>query len=509
MRSSTSQTRILDIYRLVSLTGAGIVMLMIILTLVTVATASIGSPVSGRILAATALAAIALLALLRFGYVALRRRLAIAAGEQEAVLALAHRDALTGAFTRSYFLSQLRQMVHPQADSATGYMHIDMDHLKALNDSNGHAAGDAALVHLIATVERLAPGAMIGRLGGDEFGVVFRGHDNKPALRRLGDQILRELGAPVQIARRSARLSATIGVAVAPHDAVDADELISKADLALYEGKKSGRKLTVAFDEDMLADERHKRFVERELRAAILLNELELYYQPILEIDGKTVKSHESLVRWQHKVRGTIMPGEFIGIAEQSDLIDKLGDWVLRRACLDLPALGTAVGVNVSAAQLRRGDIAERFAAILRETGIEGRQIIVEVTETVPLKAGAIELANLKALRALGVRVAIDDFGAGYASLEYLRGFAFDIIKIDRIYVANLTQSRVDALIVGAICDIARSLNVEVVAEGVETAEQLEALQQAGCTALQGYLLGRPEPLRRRQQQPAAVASAA
>ncbi|MHB1103070.1 MAG: putative bifunctional diguanylate cyclase/phosphodiesterase [Devosia sp.] len=509
MRSGTSQTRILDAYRSVSLAGAGIVTLMIILTLLTVAAASTGNPVSGYMVVATALAAIVLLALLRFGYVALRRRLAIAAKEQEAVLALAHRDALTGAFTRSYFLAQLRQMVHPRSQSATGYMQIDMDHLKMLNDANGHAAGDAALVHLIATVERLAPGAMIGRLGGDEFGIVFRGHDNKPALRRLGDQILRELGAPVQIAGRSARLSATIGVAIAPQDGVDADELISKADLALYQGKKSGRKLTVAFDGEMLADERHKRFVERELRAAILLNELELHYQPIFAADGKTLKSHESLVRWQHKVRGTIMPGEFIAIAEQSDLIDKLGDWVLRRACLDLPALGTAVGVNVSAAQLRRGDIVERFAAIFRETGVEGSQIIVEVTETVPLKAGAIEFENLKALRALGVRVAIDDFGAGYASLEYLRGFAFDIIKIDRIYVSNLTQSRVDALIVGAICDIARSLGVEVVAEGVETPEQLKALQRAGCTALQGFLLGRPEPLRQPGQSAEGVATAA
>lgn len=509
MRSGLSQTRILDIYRSVSLAGAAIVTLILALTLLTVTTAGHGNRLSGYILAATALAAIVLLALLRFGYVALRRRLAIADKEQEAVLALAHRDALTGAFTRSYFLAQLRQLVHPLSRVAIGYMQIDMDHLKALNDANGHAAGDAALVHLIATVERLAPGALIGRLGGDEFGIVFRGLENKAALRRLGDLILSELGAPVQIAGRSARLSATIGVAVAPKDTAYADELISMADLALYEGKKNGRKLTVAFDEEMLADERHKRFVERELRAAILLNELELYYQPIFAADGETLKSHESLVRWQHKVRGTIMPAEFIAIAEQSDLIDKLGDWVLRRACLDLPTLGTAVGVNVSAAQLRRSDIAERFGLILAETGAEACKIIVEVTETVPLKAGAIELENLKALRALGLRVAIDDFGAGYASLEYLRDFAFDIIKIDRIYVASMIQSRVDALIVGAICDIARSLDVDVVAEGVETAGQLEALQRAGCTAMQGYLLGRPEPLRLRERPLSGVVAAA
>lgn len=441
------------------------------------------------------LAGASLLLLLRWGYVRLKQELEAAADEQRQLLDLAYRDALTGAHTRSYFFSALKESLHG-GDRPVAYMQIDMDNLKVLNDSHGHGAGDAALVHLVKTLKALMPDALIGRLGGDEFGIVLVGQDSKPALVRLGDQILATLGQPTSMEGRPIRLSATIGVALWPQDAAEADELISKADLALYKGKKQGRATTVTFEAELMADERHKRFVERDLRAAILLNELELHYQPIFAADGVTRLTYEALVRWQHPVRGQVPPCDFIGIAEQSDLIDKLGDWVLRRACADLRRLGTPnVGINVSVVQLRRGDFAERFTVILAESGIRGSQIVIEITESLPLQAGTVELRNIETLRALGVRVAIDDFGTGFASLEYLRGFPFDIIKIDRSYVMNLPGSRIDGLIVSAVAKIARSLKVEVIAEGVETAEQLEFLQRAGVTALQGYLLARPEPL--------------
>ncbi|MCS6759168.1 MAG: bifunctional diguanylate cyclase/phosphodiesterase [Candidatus Devosia euplotis] len=362
-----------------------------------------------------------------------------------------------------------------------------MDNLKVLNDSAGHGAGDAALLHLAATIREMLPSALVGRLGGDEFGIAVFGHDNRPALKRLGEELLRQLERPVSIAGRLVPLAATIGIALAPLDATDVDELISKADLALYKGKKSGRHIVVPFDADTLSDERHRRFVERELRAALMLDELELHYQPVFDAE-RTIKSHEALIRWRHKVRGVIPPGQFIAIAEGSDLIDKVGQWVLRRACCDLPRLGTPVVVNVSPAQLRHADFAPRFAAVLAETGTDPRRIIVEITETVPLQARGIELANVDALRALGVRIAIDDFGAGRASLQYLRGFAFDIIKIDRTYVCNLSDGRIDVIIVSAICDIARSLPVE-------TEAQFSLLRAAGCILFQGFLLGRSHPL--------------
>lgn len=443
--------------------------------------------------------------LLVLGHRWLSRELSQVHVHGEAVRAAAHSDALTGVFTRSYFLEALGAEVHHQSRHAVGYMQIDLDNLKMLNDAAGHGAGDAALVHLARIIAEVAPGAVVGRLGGDEFGVMVRDHDNKQALRRLGEELLRRLGQPVPIGGRPTRVSASIGIAMAPLDAVEADDLIAKADLALYKAKREGRRVVVPFDTGMLADERYRRFVERELRAALLMDELEVHYQPVLGSADLQVRSYEALVRWRHRVRGMIPPSKFIPIAEESDLIDKLGSWVLRRACLDLPALGAgAVAVNVSPAQLRHADFAQRVLAILAETGVEPQRLIVEVTETVPIEEGSVAMANLAALRALGVRLAIDDFGAGYASLHYLRSFAFDIIKIDRTYVANLGRSRIDKMIVAAICDIARSLPVEVVAEGVETEEQKQLLIEAGCTGLQGYLLGPPQPLDGRRSADAA-----
>lgn len=430
------------------------------------------------------------------GHRAIRRKLLRAARATRAVMASVHRDALTGVFTRSYFMQALRNDVHHGSDKSLGYMLLDMDNLKVLNDGAGHAAGDAALSHLAKTIGAVMPGAVVGRLGGDEFGIAIPGCDNRGALRRLGEELLRRLDQPVNIAGRPAQLSATIGLALAPADATDVDDLIAKADLALYKGKKAGRRQVVAFDPDMLGDERHRRFIERELRAALLMDELELHYQPVFGSDMR-VRSHEALLRWRHTVRGMIPPSQFIGIAEESDLIDKLGEWVLRRACADLAALGTPIAVNVSPAQLRRPDFARHLGLVVEEMGADPGMLIVEVTETVPMVAGAVEQANLDAIRALGLKVAIDDFGAGHASLQYLRGFAFDIIKIDRTYVSNLGDNRIDAMIVGAICDIARSLKVDVIAEGVETEGQLEMLRRAGCSAFQGYLLGRPAPLKR------------
>ena len=445
--------------------------------------------------AASLLTGLLLLAILGYGHHWLSRHLRRIQQQVQEARAQVSRDALTGVSTRAYFLETLGTLVFHGSQTPVGYLQLDMDNLKILNDSAGHAGGDAALVHLSRIIAEVVPGAVVGRLGGDEFGIMVSGHDNKAALRRLGEALLRALERPVSIGGRAVRLSASIGVALSPQDAVDVADLISKADLALYKAKKSGRHAVISFESDMLGDERHRRFVERELRAALLMEELELHYQPVFGAD-MAIRSHEALVRWRHQVRGMIPPAQFIPIAEESDLIGKLGEWVLRRACNDAPALGgLPIAVNVSPVQLRHADFARSFAGILAEAGTDPRSIIVEVTETVPLNAGDIELANLTALRQLGVRIAIDDFGAGHASLQYLRGFAFDIIKIDRSYVANMGCSRIDGMIVSAVCDIARALPVEVVAEGIETQEQFMQLRQAGCTGFQGYLLGRPQAL--------------
>lgn len=499
MRRTPALTQILETYR-----GIAACSVVVIVSLFVAGLVAFTGPVARLMLpVATLMVAILLIAVLFGGYRLLRVRVDRAASESNRTMASLHRDALTGVATRSHFLDLLRNEVYHGSTQTVGYMQLDMDNLKVLNDSAGHGAGDAALVHLAATIRELIPSAIVGRLGGDEFGIAILGHDNKPALRRLGEELLRRLDRPVGIMGRPIRLSATIGIALSPLDATDMDELISKADLALYKGKKAGRSIVVPFDAEMLGDERHRRFVERELRAALLLDELELHYQPVFDAD-MNIRSHEALIRWRHKVRGMIPPAQFIGIAEESDLIDKLGEWVLRRACIDMRRLAGPIAVNVSPAQLRHADFAPRVAAILDELDASPHRLIVEITETVPLQAKGIEMANLDAIRAMGVRIAIDDFGAGHASLQYLRGFAFDIIKIDRTYVSNLGESRIDAMIVSAICDIARSLPVEVIAEGVETQEQLTKLRLAGCTGFQGFLLARPQPL-----APSRVADAA
>ena len=421
---------------------------------------------------------------------------------QRAALAAANTDVLTEALSRSYFLARFKQSVRG-APGAVGYMQIDLDHLKVLNDSYGHAAGDAALVRLVAVARALWPEAAIGRLGGDEFGLLIGGCSSRGELEAGARVLLQRFAEPVIIGGRQMRLSATIGFALAEGES--ADELMSRADLALYAGKRAGRGRAVGFDQDMLVDLRHRRFIERELRAAVLMNELELHYQPIMALDGVTPTAFEALVRWRHPVRGMIPPAQFIPIAEQSELIDRVGEWVLRRVCRDLDALAApVVSVNVSPAQLRRAEFAQGFARILKESGTPGSRLMVEITESVALRSDAVEMRNIEALRALGVAIAIDDFGSGHASLEYLKKFPFDIIKIDRGYVANLATSRVDAVLVTAICEVGRSLGLRIVAEGVETEEQLALLKATGCTDLQGYLLGRPAPLGRKRIAAAA-----
>ena len=503
MRRDANYAAILHGYHRLSIIIAGLVALVIVTRLL--AYFNLLSPrMAAGVPFGALLTGLMLIGIMIYGYRWLSRRLTLIAHEAAETAARLNRDALTGLYNRAHFLETLKTQVFHDAGKSVGYLHLDMDNLKALNDNAGHHAGDAALIHLARIIQTVVPGATVGRLGGDEFGILIVGHDNKAGLRRLGEEMLRQLETPVSIAGRSVRLSASIGIALAPLDTTDAADLIYKADLALYKAKRSGRRMVVAFVPDMLGDERQRRFIERDLRAALLLNELEVHYQPIFDAT-LTLRSYEALVRWRHQVRGMISPAHFVPIAEESDLIEKLGDWVLRRVCADLGGLGGhTVAINVSPVQLRTSGFASRFAATLREAHVDPHRIIVEITETVPLNAGTIELANLADLRFTGVGIAIDDFGAGHASLQYLRSLAFDSIKIDRSYVGNLEASSLDATIVTAVCDIARHLNVDIVGEGIETEGQLRLLRQAGCTRFQGYLLGRPLPLAK-LRKPAAV----
>lgn len=510
MRNDISLTNVLTVHRTATFSAIAVALCAAALLAAGQVALGAGQSQAVFLLAAAGLALILLFGVIVRGHFALRRAVVLTEKRRRSIVSSLHRDALTGAYNRRYFHDSLAEMVRDAEHMPVGYLHMDMDHLKAINDGSGHAAGDAALVRLVETLNAVAPGSLVGRLGGDEFAVAIAGVGSRAVLARLGRQILERLDRPQRIAGRDLRLSATIGIAVAPGDATLADELMSKADMALYRGKKSGRHTIVQFSPDLLSEERHQRFVERELRAAILLDQLELHYQPILDRNGAT-SGYEALVRWHHPVRGMIAPDSFIPVAEKSDLIVKLGQWVLARACRDLVHLDTRrLALNVSACELRHPNYAERFIAAIGEAGIEAGRFVVEVTETAPLNTDSIERRNLDTLRAAGIGIAVDDFGAGHASLGYLRDLSFDIIKIDRSYVAEITHSRTSAVIVAAICQIADTLGVKVVGEGIENPEQLAALKVCGCAYFQGYHLGRPASLAqiRAAREPRSVSAA-
>lgn len=434
-----------------------------------------------------------LLTMLCAGYIWLRRRMTREAERQHSIIASAARDELTGALNRAAFLTTMRDVLRDRGENPFGYLHIDMDNLKVLNDSFGHMAGDAALVRLVETIRNVTPCASVGRLGGDEFAVLLTDSSSKDQSLAIAQKIIDKLDETAVICGQHVNLSASIGVAQAPCDGDGVEPIIANADLALYAGKMSGRRRVVAFEADMMVDEQHKRFIERELRGAILTGEIEVHYQPVVAADCGEVSSYEALVRWNHSTRGMIGPDLFIPIAERGTLIDLLGDWVLAKACRDLAALGTqTVSVNISPAQLRRPDFAPRFLNILSKAGVAPCRLIAEITETSRFQANMTEMHNVRTLKEAGVQISIDDFGAGHTSLQYLRYVPFDYLKIDRGYAHNLESDPVNQALISAVCGIGRSLNARIVAEGIETDAQRIMLRAAGCTHMQGYYFGRP-----------------
>jgi diguanylate cyclase (GGDEF)-like protein len=418
----------------------------------------------------------------------------IAERDQHRLLSL---DVATGAFSRRHFLDLLKQRLgKPLEPKQAILLLIDLDHFKNLNDSFGHKCGDAALKHFVASVEAELPGAVVGRLGGDEFGVIANGADLS-ATREAAERLISILRAGMNYEGKLITLSASMGIAACPNHASDVDELMAVADLALYESKRAGRSRVTVFDTTMVADRRRGRSLERELRAAIYLNDLRVEYQPIVNRDG-SMFAVEALVRWLHPVRGMIAPSEFIPLAEQSALIDMVGAWVFHRACLDLEHMpGLRVSINVSGEQLKRDDIVVSFENILKATGRRADQFVLEITETVAMSTRSDMVQRISRLRSMGFRIALDDFGTGHCGFRYLQKLPINSIKIDRSYIANLADDPIAEIFVSALAQIARLQNLTVVAEGVETQEQFDLARAAGCDRFQGYFFGRPAPRER------------
>ncbi len=419
------------------------------------------------------------------------------------VFHMARHDALTDLPNRTLFRERMEQALRRVGrGEQIAVLCLDLDNFKDVNDSLGHPVGDELLK---AVAQRL--GACVretdtlARLGGDEFAVVqvaASEHEQPAASGALASRIVHCLTAPYEIHGHSLIIGTSIGVALAPADGSDPDQLLKNADLALYRAKQDGRGTYRFFEVAMDARAQARRLLERDLRTAIARGEFELHYQPIQDVGSREVIAFEALVRWNHPLRGMIMPDDFIPLAEQTGLIVPLGDWVLNAACAEAASWSRPVriAVNVSAVQFRNRQILGSVDAALAASGLAADRLELEITESLLLQDAEATLATLHALRQRGVRISMDDFGTGYSSLSYLRSFPFDKIKIDRSFIRELA-TRDDAMaIVRAITAMGRSLGISTTAEGVETKEQLAMLQSEGCTEAQGYLFSPPRPAR-------------
>ena len=443
-----------------------------------------------------ALVGFALLALLVLHQ--MRRTAATIAAGESRLRHLALHDPLCGLPNRIYFserLEALIDMVRKDSPPAAVF-YIDLDHFKDVNDTLGHPIGDE-LIRVVTQrlTHTLRKDDLVARIGGDEFAVITESDCDHAALQATANRLIAALCAPYTMANQSIVIGASIGIAVIDDHITGAPDIMRHADMALYRAKNEGRNRACIYDSAMDSDLLKRKLVENDLRATIEGDGLHVAYQPIVNNSGENMVGVEALCRWTHPTRGEISPAEFIPIAENSGLIIELGEWVLRRACLDGKAWpGIMVAVNVSPLQFRRADFVDVVERILAETGFDPQRLELELTESTLL--GNVEEAEraMRKLKARGIRFALDDFGTGYSSLQYLRRFPFDKIKIDSSFTRSIESAPDAASIVHAIVSLGRGLGMKVTAEGVETAEQLLFLRAAGVHLLQGYRFGKPAP---------------
>jgi diguanylate cyclase (GGDEF)-like protein len=375
---------------------------------------------------------------------------------------------------------------------------VDLDRFKLVNDTLGHAIGDQLLVEVGNRLQiAVSEGGRVGRIGGDEFAIVWHGASDRRTLSTVADHIIAELSKSISIGAATLHVGATIGIAVCPADGTREEQLMRSADLALYRAKEEGRGGHAFFEPYMFEEAEDHRLLEQDVREALNADGLTLAYQPIIDTASGAVVAREALLRWRHPKRGDIPPDQFVPIIEDAGLIHQIGDWVIREACSEAARWdpGMRVAVNVSAAQLTGAGLAKTVLGALAAARLEPSRLELEVTESVFLGDDAATLASLERLRALGVRLVLDDFGKGYSSFGYLSRAKFAKIKIDQSFVRGAAEGARDCVaIVHAILALARGLGVETTAEGVETIEQANVMRRLGCTQLQGFHFGRPVP---------------
>jgi len=412
---------------------------------------------------------------------------------------LARHDQLTDLPNRVFFREELdknlRRLRHGEKFAV---LCLDLDRFKSVNDTLGHSIGDKLLRSVASRLSGcIDERDFVARLGGDEFAVVQADIGRPEDGSTLAARIIERLGAPYDIEGQQLDIGVSIGLAIAPADGKNADQLLKNADLAMYRAKADGRGSYCFFESEMDARIQARRALELDLRTALGSGQLQLYYQPLVNAKTGEVRCFEALLRWFHPRLGTVPPSEFVPLAEESGLIGPLGQWVLRAACAEAAKWPSQfrVAVNLSPIQFKNLNLVKVILGALAASGLPAARLELEITESVLLEADPRILAVLHELHALGIRIVMDDFGTGFSSLNYLRSFPFDKIKIDKSFIHDVSKGGDSIAIVRAIIDLARALKIEVVAEGVETADQLDHLVAEGCTEMQGYYFSKPAPI--------------
>jgi diguanylate cyclase (GGDEF)-like protein/PAS domain S-box-containing protein len=411
---------------------------------------------------------------------------------------MALHDSLTNLPNRLFFRQEVEtRLAHLGRDQTFAVLCLDLDHFKNVNDTLGHPFGDKLLCRVAERLNGcLRRGDSVARLGGDEFAILQDSSAEPVDTTSLLARIIEVVGSPFELDGHQVVIGVSIGVAVAPTDATDPDQLLKNADMALYRAKLDGRGTYRFFEHEMDARMQARRALELDLRRAIVNGEFELYYQPLVDLVTEQITGFEALIRWNHPERGIILPADFIPLAEETALIVPIGEWVLRRACEEAAKWPSAirVAVNLSPVQFKTQGLCQAVIHALARSGLAGSRLQLEITESVLLLNNESTVETLHQLRALGARISMDDFGTGYSSLSYLRSFPFDKIKIDRSFVHELSDNKESRAIIRAVVGLGSSLGMSTTAEGVETQEELDYMKRQGCTEAQGYFFSKPCP---------------
>ena len=414
---------------------------------------------------------------------------------------LAVLDSLTGLATRASLHKRLGELLAAEqpVSAPVAVIYLDLDKFKMVNDTLGHPVGDALLIKVAERLRGAArAGDLVARLGGDEFAILQVGAPQPQGAETLAARLVDLISRTYIAAGHMLTIGVSIGIAIAPEDGNDVAILLKHADLALYRAKADGRGMFRFFQTSMDVEMQSRRLLEMDLRRALALKELELFYQPQIDLDSNTLIGFEALLRWRSPTRGLVSPALFIPLAEEIGLITRIGEWVLQTACREAASWPSpvSIGVNISPMQFRTGKLVSAVTSALAASGLDPARLDLEVTEGSLLENTEAVLRILNDLKALGVRLSMDDFGTGYSSLSYLQKFPFDKIKIDQSFVRGADKSADSGAIVRAVAALGKTLGMTTVAEGVETQEQLDRVRAGGCSEVQGYLTGRPLPAR-------------